>query len=1168
MTIFQKSVIKRHLDNLDKEQVEKAYQKFIENYSPARIEKIKQLKEEEYQDGFLRDLFVDVFGYTLKPDDNYNLVREFKNQGDGKKADGAIVTRGYAPLEDKAVAVIELKSTKTKDLKSITEQAFNYKNNQPGCKYVITSNFQKLRFYIDYANEYEEFDLFNLLKENFKLLYLILSANSIFSDLPLKLKEETRFHEQDISDKLYRDYSVFKNKLFENLIRNNPDNDKLTLFKKSQKLLDRFLFILFAEDSGLLPPNSISRIIDTFRKLTELDAYKPIYDIYKQYFGYMNVGRKGKINTDDIPAYNGGLFYTDDLLDSLKIDDKILMNDLLKLSEYDFNTEVDVNILGHIFEHSLSENEEITAKIEGIITDKDKSKRKKDGIFYTPKYITQYIVENTVGTLCDEKRAALGIEEIEFDGTYRTKGGNLSAKGKKLYQKLSDYKDWLLSLKIVDPACGSGAFLNQALNFLIQEHKNIDDIIAELTNTALRLFDTEKSILENNLFGVDINEESVEIAKLSLWLRTAQKGRKLSVLSNNIKCGNSLIDDPKVAGDKAFDWNKEFPQIFREKKKKAWHVTTAIHNSRYSQRMFDYHIKTGDASWLSEEDEIIITEIIAAIVKEDNLNVVEYNICGDHMHLLLVCEEDELTRIAGKIKGKSARLYNSNKGINPLVRLNDEKSESLWTQKFGKSKINDENYLNNTIDYIRNNRIKHELPRSERIEKIKKEFLCNKDYAFRTEYIGGFDVVIGNPPYVQVNEYQKYYSSNYQTSACSDLYVYFIEKGISLLREKGIFSFITPSLYIKGLRYETLREFLLKEIDIIEILDKGDGVFQEVQMPTAILTLVNTKGTKQNWNEFIPGYSIISKLEHNSLNISDFSKIKRGLEIGKDKVYRNGNGEEILTGENISRYFIKNKSLISDETYSKYKKDEYYFNGNRVIIRETGNRLTSIFTNENIQQNRSLYSIKIEDGKISYLFLLSLINSKLIQYYYKAKFAANTNIFPKIRIAQVKNIPIKEISKVHQQPFIEKADRMLSLNKQLQEKKNKFLNRVKDNLRAAAPDKGINPLGTNPSDTNPLSTNPSGTNPLGNGNPSILRISKKSEAFYNYDFKTFVAELKKQKIKLSLIKQDEWEEYFNTYKNEINRLQNEIDKTDKEIDQMVYELYGLTEEEIKIVESN
>ncbi|RLD34158.1 MAG: restriction endonuclease subunit M, partial [Bacteroidetes bacterium] len=339
MSIFQKSVIQKHLNNLDKEHLEKAYQKFKKNYSPAKIEKIRQLKEEEYQDGFLRDIFVDVFGYTLKPDANFNLVREFKNQADGKKADGAI-------LKDQiAIAVIELKSTKTKDFKNVTEQAFGYKNNQPECKYVIISNFQKLRFYIDYANEYEEFDLFHLNKEDFELLYLILNKESILSNLPFKFKEETRFHEQEVSDKLYKDYSRFKKKLFENLVKNHPESNKLTLFQKSQKLLDRFLFVLFAEDSGLLPPNSISRIIDTYHKLEELDAYKPIYEIFKQYFGYMNVGRKGKSSSDDIPAYNGGLFHPDELLDSLKIDDEILIDDLLRLSEYDFNTEVDVNIL-------------------------------------------------------------------------------------------------------------------------------------------------------------------------------------------------------------------------------------------------------------------------------------------------------------------------------------------------------------------------------------------------------------------------------------------------------------------------------------------------------------------------------------------------------------------------------------------------------------------------------------------------------------------------------------------------------------------------------------------------------------------------------------------------------------------------------------------------------
>jgi len=550
MKIFQKSVIQKHLKSLDKEKVEKAFQAFRLNYNPAKIEQIKTLKEEEYQDGFLREIFVDVLGYTLRPDENFDLQREFKNQTDGKKADGAIIK------DENAIAVIELKSTKTKDLTKITQQAFNYKNNQPECKYIITSNFQKLRFYIDYSTEFEEFDLFFLDRERFELLYLILHKESVFSNLPIQLKKETQFHEKEISEELYKDYSHFKDKLFHNLIANHPDNDKLLLFKKSQKLLDRFLFILFAEDSGLLPPNSISRIIKRFDILKEEDAYKPIYEIFKQYFGYMNIGRPGKKESGNIPAYNGGLFYEDLLLNNLNIDDDILIDDLKKLSTYDFNTEVDVNILGHIFEHSLNEIEEVTAEIEGTVSDRKRTKRKKDGVFYTPKYITTYIVANTIGKLCIDKRKELDIEEIEFDDTFLKKDLTLTVKGRKLFKTLTDYKNWLTNLKIIDPACGSGAFLNQALNFLIEEHEKIDDIIADLTKSPLRLFDTDKNILENNLFGVDINEESVEIAQLSLWLRTAKKDRKLSKLNNNIKCGNSLLTSE-------FDWYKEFPHIMK-----------------------------------------------------------------------------------------------------------------------------------------------------------------------------------------------------------------------------------------------------------------------------------------------------------------------------------------------------------------------------------------------------------------------------------------------------------------------------------------------------------------------------------------------------------------------------------------------------------------------------
>ncbi len=127
MSLFQKSVLNKYLNSLDSAEVDKAYLNFNQFYSDEeRIENIKLLKEENYQEGFLREIFVDVLGYTINPNKNYNLTTEFKNETDSKKADGAIL------FDSKAVGVIELKSTKTTDMESIIDQAFNYKNHQTG----------------------------------------------------------------------------------------------------------------------------------------------------------------------------------------------------------------------------------------------------------------------------------------------------------------------------------------------------------------------------------------------------------------------------------------------------------------------------------------------------------------------------------------------------------------------------------------------------------------------------------------------------------------------------------------------------------------------------------------------------------------------------------------------------------------------------------------------------------------------------------------------------------------------------------------------------------------------------------------------------------------------------------------------------------------------------
>lgn len=380
MAIFQSSVLKKYLKQLDTETVAKLYKKYTKYFhDPAIQHNIRESKEEQYQAKFLDELFVNVLGYTMNPQPNFNLTTEFKNIKNSRKADGAILDK------DEAIAVIELKGTKTKDLESIRQQAFDYKANQPGCVYVITSNFEKLRFYINNAVDFEEFDLFMLSYERFEMLYLCLHKNNLLQHLPLKIKEASLHEEEAITKKFYSDYSNFKRELFRDMVKRNLRNpalkelgessSKKELFKKTQKLLDRFLFIFFGEDRGLLPPNSIPKILEQWEALKKMDAYSPLYERYKKYFGYLNEGWKGQDH--EIFAYNGGLFKPDPILDTIEIDDELLFKHTSILTKYDFESQVDVNILGHIFEHSLNEIESVNAEIDGVEFDKQKQNARK-----------------------------------------------------------------------------------------------------------------------------------------------------------------------------------------------------------------------------------------------------------------------------------------------------------------------------------------------------------------------------------------------------------------------------------------------------------------------------------------------------------------------------------------------------------------------------------------------------------------------------------------------------------------------------------------------------------------------------------------------------------------------------------------------------------------------
>ena len=258
-----------------------------------------------------------------------------------------------------------------------------------------------------------------------------------------------------------------------------------------------------------------------------------------------------------IPPYNGGLFATDPQLDALAIPDHI-SDQFRDIAAYDFKSQVSVTILGHIFEQSITDIEQKHAEVRGEALPKT-SKRKREGVVYTPGFVTRFIVEHTIGEHLRDRFQSLLAEHSDGEdptGEIRWRDKNAEL----LFWRA--YLDCVTGLRVLDPACGSGAFLIAAFDYLKTEQTRVRERLSDLEPGLLVYSgaDADVEIITRNLYGVDVNSESVEITKLSLWLKTAKRGRQLESLDETIRWGNSLIEDLDFHR-RAFEWSLAFPQI-------------------------------------------------------------------------------------------------------------------------------------------------------------------------------------------------------------------------------------------------------------------------------------------------------------------------------------------------------------------------------------------------------------------------------------------------------------------------------------------------------------------------------------------------------------------------------------------------------------------------------
>jgi type I restriction-modification system DNA methylase subunit len=693
-----------------------------------------------------------------------------------------------------------------------------------------------------------------------------------------------------------------------------------------QQIIDRLIFLRIAEDRGVEPYGLLRECITHAFSKKEGGAFRNLMEVFRK--------------ADE--KYNAGLFdlKRDRVTENLVIDHKVLKTIISEMyfpeSPYEFSV-IPVEIMGSAYEKFLGKQIKIDHAHRASIEEKPEI-RKAGGVYYTPQYIVDYIVKNTVGKMIEGKSP-----------------GEISP------------------LKIVDPACGSGSFLIGTYRYLLDYHRNYytengtktGKKESPVTPDGELTSNEKKRILLNNIYGVDIDVNAVEVTKLSLLIKCMEgetqttieqqfklwHDRILPTLDNNIKCGNSLVDedfydgvidfDPTQKSVKPFNWQKAFPQVFT---------------------------------------------------------------------LRLPVEPEDVKILAARL------------------RHVQKKADEIILKLGGK--------LEDPVDQYGNNI--------------------------------GFDVVIGNPPYVRqesLGSLKKYYEKKYRVyHGMADLYSYFIERGFRLLSRKGLYGMIVANKWMRAAYGEPLRRFLQKQT-VEQIVDFGDlPVFEAATAYPCIL--IAHKGATENSTvestsvktlDFgqLDDYVLLNKLEIKQESMEDagwnlagevennlMRKIKNaGILLGK---YVNGrifygiktglneafiidhetkdqlisddpNCQEIikplLTGKDVKRYIIPecNKYLIfsfkdiSIDAYPSVKKhldafrqklekragkqkwyelqslpgkDAPYY-APKILYPDIAIKTQAVIDNQGFYSVNTVYNIGVADK-----YLLAILNSQLFHYYF------------------------------------------------------------------------------------------------------------------------------------------------------------------------------------------
>jgi type I restriction-modification system DNA methylase subunit len=1266
--LFSKNFLKDRIQELllwrELKEHEKAFEEIKRLYEREKGN-FEGYREAQLEDHFIKPVLRKLGHHfeVQQPSDRSRLTPDyafFRSEEDRIEAQR---TKGNKEFYRNAIAVGDAKEWGTPlDKKSRGREKYSKDNpsfqidiylRDTGLPWGILTNGRYWRIYYEKTSHrldsYFEVDLATILDSgnatDFKYFYLFFRREAFLEDATGKnflqhAYDESYTYAKKVEDSLeksiYRALKVLAQGFFAwptNHLKPDPE----TIDRVHQNcliFLYRLLFLLYADSRGALRVSKpgyehydINRIKGhafNRRQQGKLAEHSPeFWNRLNDLFALIDEGSEARgIDKEEfyVPPYNGGLFDREEhaFLDEKKVGDRYLAEVLELLtvthegdvSQFIDYSPLEIRHLGSIYEGLLEYKLRVAGEDLVAVKEKgkqvwipaekagtrkildsvragelylatDRGERKATGSYYTPDYIVKYIVENTLGPVVEEKLKGCQTDKERIEA--------------------------VLSIKVLDPAMGSGHFLVEATEFLA---KRVAEYLPEELKEEKEIEWARREVVKRCIHGVDLNPLATELAKLSLWLSTFEPDRPLSFLDHHLRVGNSLIGaDVRQLGKHPAEINSGSVPTF-----------------------------------LSEFMDPEVQEKIEIFVNM-------------HRTIMKMAEEDVEDIKAKEETYRQLATHPFRQAFKQLANLHT----SYWLgNTFSK-----EEYYEALAAFRQFSRDRSKWERVQEKDYFKKaqELAEEKKFfhwmlAFPDIFFGerqenpGFDAVVGNPPYVRIyrgtisEEDASYYPRIYKSAYMKfDLYVLFIELSLTVLRAKGYFGMIIPDKFMTSPYGSPIRSILL-ENKIISLLDlRNKKVFEGVAVNNVIPIVTKNKPDKlwmgnlirlspENSPYTVSAFAqetfqnfpdkqfridansrtlkIRERIDANAVSLGRICYVNWGLRTGtaektQEMITSQPFGplsKPLIRGEDIEgRYnlnFAKNRFIDWDPSRLYNPMFPEFFENEKLIFRKISGPkgLMAVYDDQNLYgfstviicvNHRNLEGVKrpgvipppaeaIEYKNLRYI--LALCNSGLVRWYYTQIFSDNLSVVPN----QIKALPIRRIS------FTTPPDRRAALVEEAKALYSEFRNNGDDGklLEFVSTRLGADPeesdvvhdllaflaermIEMNREKREEIKGFLSWLEREVGAEVEDLQNKTAVKEYYAHPFEKLLEALKKNKKRLSVDpgRRDFQEKVKGEYDQSVGRLEPLLDRiarTDRLIDQIVYKLYGLTGEEIQIVE--